>query len=161
MDIAVTVLAGLAIIVGLAGIVLPVLPGLLIVWAAVAVWTLVVQTGAAWFVFVLATALTLAGWVLQYLIPGKRLRAAGVPNRSTIIGLVAGIVGFFAIPVLGLPLGFVGGVYLAELARIGKDGAWESTQQAVKAAAISYGIEMLTGMLIAGTFIVGAWISLV
>lgn len=161
MDIAITVLAGLAIIVGLAGIVIPVLPGLVIIWGAVAIWTMVVQSGVAWLVFVLATALALAGWILQYLIPGKRLKAAGVPNRSTIIGLVAGLVGFFVIPVLGLPLGFVAGVYLAELSRVGKSEAWVSTQAAVKAAAISYGIEMLTGALIAGAFVGGAWRVLV
>lgn len=161
MTIAISVLAGLAILVGLAGIVIPVLPGLLLVWGAVLVWSLLVQHGVAWLVLILASALAAAGWILQYLIPGKRLRAAGVPTRSTIIGLVVGVIGFFAIPVLGLALGFVAGVYAAELARIGKDRAWVSTQHAVKAAVISYGIEMITGLLIAGAFIVGVWRVLV
>lgn len=157
MTVAISVLAGLAILAGLAGIVIPVLPGLVLVWASVLVWALVVQHGVAWLVLILASALAAAGWILQYLIPGKRLRAAGVPNRSTIIGLVVGVIGFFAIPVLGLPLGFVAGVYAAELARVGKDGAWASTQHAVKAAVISYGIELITGLLIAGAFIAGVW----
>lgn len=161
MTIAISVLAGLAILVGLAGIALPVLPGLALMWVAVLVWTLVVQHGAAWVVLILASALAAAGWILQYLIPGRRLRSAGVPNRSTIIGLIAGVIGFFVIPVLGLPLGFVAGVYAAELARIGKDRAWVSTQHAVKAAAISYGIELTTGLLIAGAFFVGVWRVLV
>lgn len=156
----VSVLAGLAILVGLAGIAVPVLPGLVLVWGSVLVWSLVARDAVAWGVLVISSALAISGWLLQYLIPGRRMRAAGVPNRSTLIGLVAGIVGFFVIPVLGLPVGFVAGVYLAELARVGKGQAWDSTRAAVAAAMISYGIELTTGLLIAGAFVLGAWIIL-
>lgn len=152
-----SVLAGLAILVGLAGIAIPVLPGLVLVWGSVLVWSLAARDAVAWGVLVVSTALAISGWLLQYLIPGRRLRAAGVPNRSTLIGLVAGVVGFFVIPVLGLPVGFVAGVYLAELVRVGKSKAWDSTRSAVAAAMISYGIELTTGLLIAGAFAVGAW----
>lgn len=155
-----SVLAGLAILVGLAGIAVPVLPGLVLVWGSVLVWSLVARDAVAWGVLVISSALAISGWLLQYLIPGRRMRAAGVPNRSTLIGLVAGIVGFFVIPVLGLPVGFVAGVYLAELARVGKGQAWDSTRAAVAAAMISYGIELTTGLLIAGAFVLGAWIIL-
>ncbi len=155
-----SVLAGLAICVGLAGIAIPVLPGLVLIWGSVLVWSLVAHDAVAWGVLVISSALAISGWLLQYLIPGRRLRAAGVPNRSTIIGLVAGIIGFFVIPVLGLPVGFVAGVYLAELARVGKAQAWDSTRTAVQAAMISYGIELTTGLLIAGAFVVGVWFVL-
>lgn len=156
----VSVLAGLAILVGLAGIAVPVLPGLVLVWGSVLVWSLVARDAVAWGVLVISSALAISGWLLQYLIPGRRMRAAGVPNRSTLIGLFAGIVGFFVIPVLGLPVGFVAGVYLAELARVGKGQAWDSTRAAVAAAMISCGIELTTGLLIAGAFVLGAWIIL-
>ncbi len=161
MDVAISVLAGLAIIVGLAGIAVPVLPGLLLVWASVLVWTLFTQHGVSWAVLLVSSALAVAGWLLQYLIPGKRLRDAGIPHRSTIIGLLAGVVGFFVIPVLGLPLGFIAGVYGSEFARVGKAEAWTSTQHALRAAIISYGIEFVTGLLIAGAFVFGVWRVLV
>lgn len=161
MNIAVSVLAGLAILVGLAGIAVPVLPGLILIWGSVLVWTLVTQHGVSWAVLLVSSALAIAGWMLQYMIPGKRLRDAGVPQRSTIIGLVVGLIGFFVIPVLGLPLGFVAGVYGSEFARVGKDEAWVSTQHAVRAAMLSYGIELMTGMLIAGAFVFGVWRVLV
>ena len=155
-----SVLAGLALCVGLAGSASPVRPGLVLIWGSVLVWSLVARDAVAWGVLVISSALAISGWLLQYLIPGRRLRAAGVPNRSTIIGLVAGIIGFFVIPVLGLPVGFVAGVYLAELARVGKAQAWDSTRTAVQAAMISYGIELTTGLLIAGAFVVGVWFVL-
>ncbi len=157
MLITVSVLAGLAILVGLAGIAIPVLPGLILIWGSVLVWALVVQQPIAWIILLLSTALAIAGWFLQYLIPGRRLRDAGVPNRSTLIGIGVGLIGFFVIPVVGLPLGFVGGVYLAELARVGQAEAWGSTRNAVEAALISYGIELVTGTIIAGAFVVGVW----
>ena len=157
----VSVLAGLAILVGLAGIAVPVLPGLVLIWGSVLVWSLVARDAVAWGVLVISSALAISGWLLQYLIPGKRLRDAGIPHRSTIIGLLAGVVGFFVIPVLGLPLGFIAGVYGSEFARVGKAEAWTSTQHALRAAIISYGIEFVTGLLIAGAFVFGVWRVLV
>ena len=112
------VLVGAAIVVGLVGIVLVVIPGLLLVWGAVAVWALVERTPLAWGVLVLATLLALAGTVVKYLLPGRRMRDAGVPTRSIVVGSLLGIVGFFVIPVVGLFIGFVLGIYLAERVRV-------------------------------------------
>ena len=153
----ITVLAGLGIVVGLLGIVVPMLPGVLLVWVSVLIWALAAQNSIGWVVVAVATAVTGLGWVLQYVIPGKRLKQAGVPNRTSVIGLVAGIAGFFVIPVVGLPLGFVGGVYLAESARVGPQRAWPSTVHAMKAALVSYGIEVITGLFVATAWIVGVW----
>ena len=47
-----------------------------------------------------------------------RMRSAGVPALSIMVGGVLGIIGFFLIPVIGLVIGFVGGVFLAELMRL-------------------------------------------
>ena len=41
--------------------------------------------------------------------------------------MLLGVVGFFVVPVVGLFLGFVLGVYLAELRRVGAAAAWPST----------------------------------
>ena len=64
----------------------------------------------------IAVALVVARLPRQYPLPGARIRAAGVPGRTLLAGGVLGIVGFFVVPVVGLLLGFVLGVYLAELA---------------------------------------------
>lgn len=158
---AVTVLAALAIAVGLVGIVVPVLPGLIVVLGAVFVWALVVQQAAGWTVFIIALALAAAGWVLQYLIPGRQLRSVGIPTSTTIVGVVAGIVGFFVVPLIGLPIGFVLGVFAAEYRRLKTvDAAWPSAVRALKAAVTSFGIELTTALLIAIVFAGGAWVVL-
>ncbi|HSK26515.1 MAG TPA: DUF456 domain-containing protein [Jiangellales bacterium] len=150
MDTTATVLVGIAIAVGLVGIVVPVLPGLLLVWGAIAVWAVVESSAVGWALLAIATVLFALSQVVKYLVPGRRLRDAGVPSRAIVAGGVLGIIGFFVVPVVGLFVGFVGGVYLAELARLRRhDAAWPSTVHALKAAGLSILIELLTGLLLA------------
>ena len=151
-----TLAVGLIMLVGLIGIAVPVLPGLLVVWAAVLVWAFEIATAAGWVVLGVATTLAVCGFLLQYLLPGRRMARAGVTTSSTMAGAALGVVGFFVIPVVGVFLGFPLGIYLAERIKLGThDGAWSSTTHALKAIALSVGIELLTGLAIAGTWVVG------
>ncbi len=153
MDPLGNLLIGIAIGVGLVGIVVAAIPGLVLIWAAVLVWVLAEQTPIAWFIFGLATILTIGGQVVKYLIPGRRLRDAGIPKRSVLVGAVLSIVGFFVIPVVGFIIGFVLGVYLAERLRLGAhDRAWLSTRKAMAAAGLSILIELAAGLAIAGSW---------
>jgi uncharacterized protein len=147
---------GLVMLVGLIGIVVPLLPGLLLVWAAVLVWAFEAQTTAGWVVFGTATALALSGVLLQYLLPGRRMAKAGVTTSSMAAGLGLGVVGFFVIPVVGAFLGFPLGVYLAERIKLGTHtAAWLSTKEALKAIGLSVGIELLAGLAVAATWLIG------
>ncbi|MDO9498092.1 MAG: DUF456 family protein, partial [Nocardioides sp.] len=65
------------------------------------------------------------------------------------------IVGFFVVPVVGIVLGFVLGIYLAEHRRVGSAQAWPSTRHALKAVGLSILIELVAGALAAGTWVVG------
>ena len=150
---------GLVILVGLAGIVVPVLPGTVLILAAVLVWATEEGTSTAWVAFAVATTLLAAGALVKYAVPGRRLKANGVPNRSLIIGGLLGVVGFFVIPVVGLVLGFVLGVYLAEAQRVGRERAWPSTMAAVRAVGVSVLIELAAGLLAALTWLAGALLS--
>lgn len=151
-----SIVVGLLMLVGLIGIVVPLLPGLPLVWAAVLVWASEAQTPTGWVVLGIATALALTGSLLQYLLPGRRMAKAGVTTSSTVAGAALGVVGFFVIPVLGAFLGFVLGVYLAERIKLGNHAnAWPSTKHALKAIGLSMGIELLTGLAIATTWVIG------
>lgn len=160
MDALGLTLVGLTIFVGLVGVVVPVLPGLVLTWAAVLVWALVEKDATAWTVLGLATAVAAASQVVKYTVPGRRLKDAGVPTRSLIAGGIAGIVGFFVIPVVGLLIGFVAGVYAAERARLAThDAAWVSTKHALKAAGLSLLIELGAGLVIAALWLVGVLLT--
>jgi uncharacterized protein YqgC (DUF456 family) len=154
VDDAGLVLVGVAIAVGLAGVLLPVVPGLLLCWGAVLVWALVERTAVAWTVLTVATALFAVSQVVKYLVPGRRLRSAGVPWGSLAAGGVLGVVGFFVIPVVDMVLGFVGGVYGAERLRLRTHAAaWPSTVRALQAVGLSVLIELGAGLLIAATWL--------
>jgi uncharacterized protein YqgC (DUF456 family) len=155
-----TLVVGLIMLVGLVGIVIPLLPGLLLVWSAVLVWASNVQTTAGWVIFAVATVLALSGVLLQYLLPGRRMAKAGVPMSSTLSGAALGVVGFFVIPVIGAFLGFPLGIYLSERIRLHTHAAaWPSTKQALRAIGLSMGIELLTGLAVATTWVIGVAIT--
>jgi uncharacterized protein len=157
VDDAGLVLVGVAILAGLLGVLLPVVPGLLLSWGAVLVWALVERTVAAWTVLAVATVLLAASQVVKYLVPGRRLRSAGVPWGTLAAGGVLAVVGFFLIPVVGAPIGFVGGIYGAERVRLRTHAAaWPSTVRALQAVGLSVLIELTAGLLIAG-----AWLAAV
>ena len=148
-----TLLAGLLIAVGLVGVVVPALPGLLLVVAGIGVWAVPRGDAVGWTVLGVAVAVVAVGTIAKYALPGSRLRAAGVPGRTLLAGGVLGIVGFFVVPVVGLLLGFVLGVYLAELARVGRGGAGPSTRAALAAAGWSVLIELAAGLVATAVWI--------
>lgn len=152
-DLGVAIVA-LAIAVGIAGVVIPVLPGALLVWAAIAVWALVVGSTTGWAALTVATLLIGGGQVVKLLVPGRRLRDAGVPRQSIIAGLVAAGVGFFVIPIVGFFVGFPIGVYLEERRRLpGHSSAWRSTREALRAMGLSIVIELASTVLAAGVWV--------
>ncbi len=153
------VLVGLAVLVGLVGIVVPVLPGSVLILGAVLVWSVGQGDATAWVVFALVTTLLVIGAVVKYAVPGRRLKATGVPRRTLLLGAALGLVGFFVVPVVGLAIGFVLGVYLAEADRVGRDQAWPSTKHALKAVGLSVLIELVAGLLAALTWFVGALLT--
>lgn len=150
------VLTGAAIAVGLVGIVVPLLPGTLLIAVAVVVWAVVVGQTVGW-AFAVAALLVLGGGTLaKYLLPGRHLKSLGIPNRTLALGGLLGIVGFFVIPVIGLVLGFVLGVYLSEAQRLGSAAAWPATKATVKAVGASILIELAAGTTAAALWFAGA-----
>lgn len=153
------VVVALVIAVGLVGILIPVLPGSILVLAGILVWALEIGSGTAWTVFAVAATLLAIGAALKYVVPQRRLKDAGVPNSTQWYGAAGAIVGFFVVPVLGIFLGFVAGIYLAERRRVGATLAWPSTKSALRAAGLSILIELATGMLAAATWVVGVLVT--
>ena len=149
------VLVALAILVGLIGVIVPILPGLVLVLAAILVWAIGESSTTGWSVFAVAALLIVAGTVVKYVVPNRRLKTTGIPSSTTWFGVALGVVGFFVIPVIGLFIGFVLGVYLAEYRRVGGAAAWPSTKEALRAVGVSILIELAAGMLAALVWVAG------
>ena len=152
------VLCAVAMVVGIVGVVVPVVPGLFLCLAAVLAWAIFGDgnTTGRWVVFALCFGWVAIGSVVKYTWPGRRMKSAGVPTRTLLIGVVLGIVGMVVIPVVGLPIGFVAGVWLAEAQRHGGFGpAWPSTVAALQAAGLSMLVELGAAFLVALTWVGG------
>lgn len=154
----VEVLVALTIAVGLVGILAPILPGSILVLAAILVWAIDIGGPTAWTVFAVAAMLLVAGTVVKYAVPGRRLQVAGIPASTQWLGAVGAVVGFFVIPVVGIFLGFVVGVYAAERHRVGP-AAGASTKAALRAVGLSILIELAAAMLATCTWVVGVVIT--
>ncbi len=146
----------LLIVIGIIGIIVPVLPGLLITLAGVFLWALITGTPTGWVVFGVCVLWFAAGVAGQFLIPGRRMRREGVGRSTLLIALLLGIIGFFVVPVIGAVIGFVGGIFLVESSRTGdRAHAWARTKSALRAVATSIGIELVAAFAIAATYAVG------
>jgi uncharacterized protein len=157
-DSSITFICALAMVVGVLGVVIPLVPGVILCWAATLVWAIFggVDSAGRWVVVGIATLAAVVGVVAKYAFPGRNLKRSGVPNLTLLAGGVLGLVGFFLIPIVGLPIGFVLGVWLAEWRRAGDMKlAWPSTKAALKAAGLSMLIELSTALVIAGTWVIG------
>jgi uncharacterized protein YqgC (DUF456 family) len=154
------VLIALVMLVGILGIVIPVLPGLLLVWAGALIWAIEQQSPTGWVVLAVATVAYAAGLALQYLLPGRRMRAAGIGSWTILLALVVGVVGFFVIPVVGAAIGFVGAIYAIERLRVRDSArAWLATKHALRAVALNIGIELGTAVAIMTTWLLGVYVS--
>ena len=155
-DALATIVPPLLIVVGLIGIVVPVLPGLLLVLGGVLVWALVEGSALGWAIFAASVVITVVGYVLQYTLPGRRMRERGVSSSTLFLAAALGIVGFFVIPVVGAIVGFVLGIFLVELGR-SRDWpqAWTRTKHALVAVLHSMGIELAAGLAVTVLYVVG------
>lgn len=147
------------IAVGIAGIIVPVLPGSILVLGAILVWALEIGTPTAWVVFAVAATFLVGGSVVKYLLPGRRLQASGVPTSTLVAGGLLAFVGFFVVPVVGMFIGFVLGVYAAERRRVGAALARPSTRAALRAVSVSILIELVAAFLAAVAWVVGVVVT--
>ncbi len=156
-----TVLCGLIIAAGVVGVLIPVIPGLLLSWLGMLLWTFIGGGGSAKYVFlVIATIVALLGGAIKYAVPGRNMKASGVNTLSIVVGGILGIIGFFVIPVIGLPIGFVLGVLLSELARQPSGGqAWDSTVAALKAVGLAVMIEIAAAFGVAVVWVLAVFLA--
>jgi uncharacterized protein len=150
------VAVGLVMMAGLFGTLAPFVPGLPLIWAAAVFYGFDRDWDAtSWAAMAIITLLMAAGIVAKIVLPARRLAETGVPRSTLLLGALAGVIGFFVIPVAGMPLGAIVGVYLAEHRRTGDAStARASTRGAIVGFGIGTLIEVGAGLAMVGTWIV-------
>jgi uncharacterized protein len=147
----------IAMAVGLIGTIVPVMPGLAIIWVAGLVFGILDGFGTLGIAaFAAMTVLLVMGTAASYVIPHRTGKAAGADRQSLRLGILGGIVGFFVIPVIGLPIGAVLGVWVGEQRRLGDWGrAWATTRRVVLGFGIGLLLEFTCGVLMVASW--GIW----
>lgn len=154
-----TTLFALLMAIGVVGTLVPVLPGSLLVGVLGLIWAATINTTGGWVVFAVMVLVLVVGVVAKYVLPSRSLAGAGAPRSTIAFGALGAIVGFFVIPVVGLVVGGLLAVYLAELRRLhGARPAWSSTWQTIRAIGLGMAIELLAALTAAGIWAVCAYI---
>ena len=153
-----------ALIVGLLGLIVPVFPGLVIMWLGTLVYA-ILQNSAGnmnawkWVIFGIITLLMISGSIVDNLIIAYKMRDKYVPWSSILAAFAAGIVAsLFFTPLIGLVAAPVG-LYLAESRRL-KDqtAAVESTKAYMIGWGWAFGVRFLIGLVMIGFWMLWAWV---
>jgi uncharacterized protein YqgC (DUF456 family) len=164
LDIILQSLTLFFLIVGLAGLVIPVFPGLTVMWIATLVYAMLQQIAKAmtvwdWILFALITILMIVGNVIDNIIIARHVRDKEVPWSSIILGFLAGLIAsLFLTPLIGI-LAAPAGLFLAELYRL-KDRkiAFESTRAWMTGWGWSLAARFVIGIFMVIFWMLWAWI---
>lgn len=112
------ILIQLAMLVGLFGLLIPIFPGITVIWAAALVYGLVFEFGT-WGIgiFVLITLLMIAGLLADNVLMGAGARKGGASWLTIAVALVAGLVGTLLFPPLGGLIAIPVAIFLLEFIR--------------------------------------------
>jgi uncharacterized protein YqgC (DUF456 family) len=109
-------LIGLAMAIGLVGILIPIAPGIVLVWLAGLAWAILDGGGLTrWSLFAVMTALTVGALIANVRIPAKSASTTNAPRGTLWLAALFAVIGFFVIPIAGVLIGFCCGVLLAHL----------------------------------------------
>ncbi len=148
LNLSLNVLTYLIMAVGLFGMVLPIYPGVVIIWAAALIHGLITGFAALeiW-VLVVITLLMIAGTLVDNILMGGKARQAGASWISIGGALLAGLVGTFAFPPVGGIAAAPTLLFLLEYARL-RDSreAWRVTKGLLTGWGLSFVARFAIGL---------------
>jgi len=151
--------------VGLIGLIVPVFPGLTIMWLLGILPYAIIQslrgimTSWDWVLFAFITLLMIGGNIVDNLIIAAKMRDQFIPWSSILIAFGAGIVvSIFFTPLAGL-LAAPSALFLAELNRLkNRDEAIKSTKAYMIGWGWAFGARFIIGITMIGSWMLWAWI---
>ena len=156
VDVVVSVLAGILLAAAAFGTIVPVLPGSPVAFIVLIAWGWVLGSAAAWTVAIIGAILCALGFSATALLTGRKLRQQRIPKRSMVVAVLAGVVGMFVIPVLGLFIGFAGGLFVSEYVRRDDfNEALKASGEALKATGLGMLVEFVLVALSSSIWMIG------
>jgi uncharacterized protein YqgC (DUF456 family) len=149
-------------LVGLVGLIIPVFPGLLVIWLAALAYGLATGFETLGIVFfILITILMLVGAVIDNILMAALARQGGASWGSIILGVVAGLVGTFLFPPIGGLIAAPAVILLLEFWRRRDWGkSWQATRSLVLGWGLSFLVRFGIGLLMIALWLVWAFSSI-
>jgi uncharacterized protein YqgC (DUF456 family) len=153
---------GIAIVMMAVGLlVIPILPGLVVIWAAALGYGIVEGFGAlGWSMFALISVLMVGGSVLDNVLMGAQAHKEGTPWWVVLIALVSAILGNFIIPIpiIGGILAALLVLYLIEWLRL-KDAKKALTSMRGMLVGCGWAVvfRVIIGLVMIGLWLIWAW----
>jgi uncharacterized protein len=159
LQISVEVLTLTFMLFGLFGLLIPVLPGLVIIWVAALGYGIASGFGTlGWIMFIIMTLLMIAGSLIDNVLMGTQARQSGASWVSIAAALVFGIAGNFVLPVIGGLIAALLALFIAEWIRRKN---WRESLKSVRGMAWGCGwafvIRFMMGVIMIGLWLVWAW----
>jgi uncharacterized protein YqgC (DUF456 family) len=146
------ILIGLTMFVGEIGLMIVVLPGLVIIWAAGLVYGLVAGfTSSGWIIFGVMTILMVAGSVADNFIMGANARQKGASWWSIAAAMLGAIIGTVLLPPIGGLLLALLALFISEYLRI-RD--WRKALDSTSGMAMGCGWAVVLRLAIGAVMIV-------
>jgi uncharacterized protein YqgC (DUF456 family) len=156
LNISIFALTQLIIVVGLFGLLVPIFPGIVVIWLAILGFGIVKGFSTLGIViFVIVTILMLIGTVIDNLLMGAGARKGGASWSSIFVALIAGVLGTVVFPPLGGVIAAPLAVFLLEYVRLMDVAkAWES----LRGLATGWGASVFVRFGIGVLMMIGWWI---
>ena len=154
------VFIAVVMVVGIAGTVLPILPGLWVIWGAAVFYGILAGFGTGgWIAMAVITVFAIIGTASALYLPQRSATAVGVPWWGQVIALGFAVAGFFLVPVVGAPLGFVVGILVTTIVRERQvTGALVATWATLKAMLLASGVQFAIGLMMMSVWVLWVWV---
>jgi len=160
LQISVQVVALTIMLFGLTGLIVPIFPGLVVIWLAALGYGLAAGFGAlGWVMFAIITALMIVGSFIDNILMGTQAHKSGASWVSVAFALVFGIAGNFVVPVLGGLLAALLALFISEwIRRKDRSEAWKATIGMVTGFSLAVIIRFIMGLVMIGLWMIWAWV---
>lgn len=149
------ILALVVMLVGLFGLVIPLFPGIVVIWLGALGYGLMAGFGT-WgtILFILITLLAIFGSLIDNVLMGAGARRGGASWKAILAAFLAGVLGTLLFPPLGGLLASLLAVLLVEYARL-QD--WNKVWAAVRGLAAGWGLSFVVAFL-TGLVMIALWL---
>ena len=143
------------IILGIIGIIVPLLPGIVLIYMAVLtyVWAYGMET-LGWASFIIITLITLVTGTSDLWMSLLGAKSGGASGRSIWYGTLGAIIGSFFAPLIGTLIGYAVGLLLGEYQKHGNWSlAWKASAGGLAGWGVATAVQLGGGLIILAIFL--------